>query len=109
MGLRAWLERRRRERRARRLVDQLFRTPELLEGTSLRPRHRSRWVVLGHEEREGSIVRVRFGVVRHPRPYPFSSQHHRVVELYDYDVEGCKVRVVRGINLTRGEGLDAAD
>ena len=51
MGLRSWIERRRRERRARALLDKTLREPERLRGTSLKPRHAARCVV--REVREG--------------------------------------------------------
>ena len=111
MSFREWLGRRNRRRRierdVRKLLDAAFLDPELLRGTSLKPRHRSRYVVLGHDVDDGRIATIHFGILRHPRPYAFSRQHHKVAELYVYDVEKKSLRVVKGINLTRQEGLDA--
>jgi hypothetical protein len=109
MRLREWLRRRRLERDARRRLDDLFRSPERLRGTSLAPRHLARCVILGFDEENGEILRVRFGLVRHPRPYPFSRQSHQVVEYYLYDLRTAEVRVEHGINLTRRAGEDACE
>jgi hypothetical protein len=109
VSLGAWWRRRRREREARRLLCEALRSPELLRGTSLRPSHAARCVLLEHEERDGRIRRIRFGILRHPRPYAFSRQHHQVVEVYLYDVEGGRISRLEGWNVTRSRGLDAGD
>ena len=109
MGFRNWLNRRRRAREIRRVLDDAFHTPELLRSTSLRPGHRNRYVILDHDEEEGELRRIHFGIVRHPRPYAFSRQHHEVLEFYVYDVSAGRIQVVKGINLTREEGLDATE
>ncbi|MBI4587096.1 MAG: hypothetical protein HY717_24050 [Planctomycetes bacterium] len=96
-------------RKARRLVDSLFQHPELLHGTSLKPRHRQRWIYLGHEVEGGEVSRVRFGLMRHPRPYAFSRQSHQVAEYYTYDVAAGKVIREGGVNITRRQGVDADD
>lgn len=102
-----WLRKRRSEREARRLLAEAFRDPEILRGTSLAPRHRSRWVVLDAETEGGAVVRVRFGILRHPRPYPFSPQSHKVIEGYLYDVRARRIERLGGLNLTRAQGEDA--
>jgi hypothetical protein len=107
MGLREWFERRRREREARRRLGEAFRDPALLAGTSLGPRHAGRWVLLEEEWAEGRLARIRFGIVRHPRPYPFSRQSHQVLEVYLYDLQAGRITVERGRNLTREGGRDA--
>jgi len=107
MGLREWLRRRRGAREARAILTRAFRSPDLLRGTSLEPRHAGRWVLLDHEAREGRVVRIRFGILRHPRPYPFSAQSHKVVEVYRYNVETGRISVLQGHNLTRAQGEDA--
>ena len=106
MGLRNWLRRTRTERRVRELLAKALRDPQFLRGTSLRPRHASRCVVQGFEAEDGGIVRIYFGIVRHPRPYAFSRQSHKVLESYVYDVAAASIRVTGGKNLTRAEGKD---
>jgi hypothetical protein len=108
-GISAWLRRRRAERAARRLLEEAFRDAALLQGTSLRPRHSSRWVLLDHEVEGDAVVRIRFGILRHPRPYAFSRQSHKVIEDYLYDVRLRKIERLSGLNVTRSEGRDADD
>ncbi len=105
--LRSWLQKRHFEREARRAVKGVFAAPELLRGTSLGPHHSSRVVLLDHEVANGRVVRAWFGILRHPRPYAFSRQSHKVVELYSYDLRAGSVTRVQGINLTRLRGDDA--
>ena len=102
-----WLRKARAGRRARKLLAAAFDRPEVLRGTSLKPRHRSRWVLLSFEEEDGEPRRIRFGIVRHPRPYPFSPQSHKVLEEWLYEVREGRLRRMGGRNLTRGEGRDA--
>lgn len=111
MSLRRWWDARRIQARARRLVQALFEDPSRLQGTSLRRRHRNRWVLLDVDldEAGAAILLVRFGILRHPRPYAFSSQSHKVVELYELDVRADKLRRCAGFNQTRSEGRDADD
>lgn len=104
---RSWRRRARGRRSAGALLEGLFRDPALLAGTSLRRDHAGRWVYLGHEEVDGRVVRVRFGILRHPRPYAFSRQSHKVIERYVFDVAARRVSQEGGVNLTRGEGRDA--
>lgn len=107
MGLKSWWSRRKEEREARRLLDALFESPELLQGTSLKRRHGVRWVLLRHESKQGKVVRIWFGILRHPRPYPFSRQSHKVIEHYLYEAGEGRVQRLAGLNLTREKGLDA--
>jgi hypothetical protein len=107
MGLLRFWKRMKEERAARRLVEALFQSPELLRGTSLEPRHGGRWILLRHESEHGQVVRVWFGILRHPRPYPFSRQSHKVIEDYLYEVRAAKVQRLSGLNLTREKGRDA--
>jgi hypothetical protein len=109
MGLRRWLARRRIEREARRLLEEAFRSPDALRGTSLARRHAARWVLLRHEAEGGRVARVWFGIVRHPRPYPFSRQSHEVIEHYVYHVAARRMERLAGLNVTRERGEDAAD
>ncbi len=107
MGIRSWLKRKQEERSARRALAEAFRSPEALQDTSLRPNHAARWVVLDFEPAEGKIARVRFGILRHPRPYAFSSQHHKVVEVYSFDLAARRITRLEGFNWTRARGGDA--
>ena len=52
---------------------------------------------------------IRFGILRHPRPYAFSRQAHEVIEYYSYDLSGPRIKVDEGVNLTRLRGQDACD
>lgn len=106
MGLRDWLQRVRTERRARELLAAAFRNPGFLEGTSLRPRHANRCVVQSFDVEDDEIVRIYFGIVRHPRPYAFSRQSHKVLESYVFDVGASRIRRTAGKNLTRAQGRD---
>ena len=85
----------------------MFDEPALLRGTSLRRRHASRYVILGFETREDRVTVVRFGILRHPKPYAFSQQSHKVIEHWTYDIEAGTVDVDQGLNLTRLDGEDA--
>ena len=107
--LRRWLAdpRRREQKRARELVRSLFDQPGLLAGTSLRRDHRGRVLYLRHElGDDGAIARVTFGLIRHPRPYPFSRQFHEVLELWTFHVTERRVERERGVNLSRARGTD---
>ncbi len=107
MSFREWIKREHSQREARRLVAEVFRDPALLAGTSLKPRHAARWVLVNHEVDGCRVVRVRFGIVRHPRPYAFSRQSHKVVEYYLYDVAARKLTRLEGRNITKERGEDA--
>lgn len=107
--IRNWLRKRKLEQKARELVAAAFVYKKPLAGTSLKPRHANRWVLQGFEVKGDEIVAIRFGIVRHPRPYAFSRQSHKVLEFYVYDVENEIIQVTRGENLTRGSAADADD
>ena len=107
LRLRDWWRRRLREREARRLLNAAFRSPNVLRGTSLKQRHASRWVLLDIETEAGRVVRIRFGILRHPRPYAFSKQSHKVIEHYLYDVAEQRITRIEGHNITRASGRDA--
>lgn len=100
-----WRARIARRRAADRLLDELFGSPKLLAGTSLRPDHRSRCQLL---DLAAAPERIGFGIVRHPRPYAFSRQRHEVVELWCYEPARGRLERVRGVNLTRARGDDDA-
>ncbi len=107
MSFRDWIRRKRSEREARKLVAAAFRSGEVLRGTSLEPRHSSRWVLVDFELEGGRPARIRFGILRHPRPYAFSAQSHKVLEYYLYDVQSARITRLEGYNVTRSEGKDS--
>lgn len=107
---REWRRGRRGRRAALRSIAELFARPDRLKGTALRARHRNRWIYLDHEvDDEGQICRIRFGILRHPRPYAFSPQSHKVIETYTYDPRLHRLEREAGLNVTRRRGLDADD
>lgn len=103
-------------RDARRLLQSAFADPVRLAGTSLRPEHRNRVMVVRHEsaplaegdgKKKGSrVVRVWFTILRHPRPYAFSRQHHEVLELWLLDADSMRFERLQGANLSRLKGGD---
>jgi hypothetical protein len=102
-----WRADRREQKRARELMRSLFDQPELLAKTSLRRDHRGRALYLRHERDDsGQVARVTFGIIRHPRPYPFSRQFHEVLELWTFDIARRTVTRERGVNLSRAKGSD---
>ena len=95
------------ERQARRLLAELFAQPERLRGTSLKSRHGNRWVLIRVESGATGPERINFGILRHPRPYTFSKQSHKVIEHYCYDVLSGEICRELGHNVTRERGGDA--
>lgn len=107
MGLRSWLNARKLQRQAWRILREAFADGGALVGTALKPYHAGRCVIQKFDVVENRIERIDFGIVRHPRPYAFSQQSHKVLEFYTYDV-ACAVMIRhRGENLTRSAGEDA--
>ncbi|MBL8841866.1 MAG: hypothetical protein JNL90_10105 [Planctomycetes bacterium] len=102
---RGWRRSVARRRAAERALDALFQDPRRLAGSSLRPDQRPRCQLL---DLSAAPERIGFGIVRHPRPYPFSRQHHAVVELWCYEPASGRLERVRGVNLTRRAGEDDA-
>lgn len=109
MSFREWRRRRELAKRARRLVTEALRDAEKLSGTSLHPRHASRFMVTDYQTKEetGELSWIEFSILRHPRPYAFSRQAHQVIELYRFDLLSGKIKVLKGFNVTRAEGRDA--
>ena len=107
MTLREWFRRRRLRREAIRRVDEAFACPDVLRGTSLRRRHAARWILIGWDEEGGAVTRVDVGIIRHPRPYPFSPQAHKVLETWTYRVSERKFERRAGRNLSREADEDA--
>ncbi len=103
-----WRANQRSQSLAIKSIDDLFTKAALLKQTSLKPHHRSRCVYLRHGLTEsGAIHWVEFGILRHPRPYAFSQQSHKVIEQYRYDVQAQTIERLGGLNLTRQDGKDA--
>jgi hypothetical protein len=107
MRLFRWLRRQKKRREARRLLDVAFDNADLLKGTSLKQHHRVRSQIVEFDEEGGRIAKIRFGILRHPRPYAFSRQSHKVIEYYEYDLEAEAISILQGVNWTRREGRDA--
>lgn len=99
--LRSFLRARRERREAERLLAALFARPDLGAISSLRPEHRARAVLLGCEAEGGRVARIRFGLVRHPKPLRLPGVCHEVIEIYVYDVAAGSVTVTGSRNLTR--------
>ncbi len=91
---------RRELREAERLLAELFARPDLTAISSLRPAHQARAVLLSHESEGGRVARIRFGLVRHPKPLRLPGVCHEVLEVYRYDVAAGSVTVERSRNLT---------
>jgi hypothetical protein len=90
-----------RDREARRHLAALFDRLDLRRISSLRAEHRSRAVLLDFEAEDDRIVRIRFGIVRHPQPVAVRGVHDEVIEIYVYDVRAGTVEVAASRNITR--------
>ncbi len=106
MGLRAWWGRRRaarrRDRAARVELDRLFADPRRLAAARLAPRHRHRVSLLEVDAAEdGTLVRILFGIVRHPKPHPLAPRGDEVLELIEFVPPDGVPRNVGGRNITR--------
>jgi len=93
--------RRRLEREARSLLAALFARPDLSEISSLRPDQLPRAVLLEWKSEGDSVVEIRFGMVRHPKPLRVPGIRHEVIEIYLYDVRKGAVAVEKSWNLTK--------
>ncbi len=83
-------------------LDALFARPELLRQARLRPDHRHRVVVLEDElDEELRVLRLRLGIVRHPKSHPMQPRGEEVLEILDYDVPAGTIEVAGSRNLTR--------
>ncbi|MHC4936377.1 MAG: hypothetical protein ACYTGJ_09190 [Planctomycetota bacterium] len=105
--LREWRRRRRLDRRARRLLRGILSDPRNLEGTSLRPAHASRADLIEFEAEGEELRSLSFVLLRHPRPHPFSTQHHLVAERWQVSLsDGPPFRPerLRGLNVSRLKG-----
>jgi hypothetical protein len=104
--MRALLRRTRLARRARAELRRILADPARIAGTSLRPAHAGRADLVHFEERDGVLTRLEFTLLRHPRPYPFSTQHHLVAEVWGIELPGGRPERLRGLNISGLEGED---
>ena len=102
-ALARWNARRRALAAARAALDDLFaRRPELLAAGRLKPHHRGRATILEFEpEVDGSVRRVLFGIVRHPKSHPLAPRGDEVLELLEYAPHEGTLKVIGSRNLTR--------
>lgn len=105
-ALARWWHRRKLHSLARRELARLFDDPSRLEGTSLKPAHRGRVTIVEIEKSGEGLKAVVFGILRHPRPHPFSPQHHRVMEWWRLELPGGRIERAGSVNLSRQEGRD---
>ncbi len=101
-----WWRRWRESRLANRKLREIFHAGKLLGGTSLRREHAGRCLILDHEIRGGEVTRLRFSILRHPRPYSFSRQFHEVIEYYAFDATAGRLQREGSVNVTRKNGED---
>ena len=105
-GWRTRWRRRRLRRMAWQALRELFDHPDRFASTSLRPSHRGRVDLRDFETAGEEIISIDFTILRHPRPYPFSRQHHEVVQFYRYELREEAVRHMKSLNLSRLKGED---
>ncbi|HIO66155.1 MAG TPA: hypothetical protein EYN40_05615 [Planctomycetes bacterium] len=96
-----WWNRWRLRSRARSQLRRLFGQPARLVGTSLRQQHLGRCDVVDIENRGDEISAITFQILRHPRPHPFSRQHHLVAERWRVDLPGGTPQRAGSVNLSR--------
>ena len=89
------------KKKALRLLGELFSRPDLSSFSSLGPDQRHRAVLLDYETELSEVRRIRFGLVRHPKPVRLPVVFHAVIEIYTYDVEAGTVTVTASHNVTR--------
>ena len=99
-----WWRRVRTARRARATLRRFLADPTHLVGTSLRPAHAGRADLVDWEEAEGELTSLTFTILRHPRPHPFSSQHHLVAEVWQVALPDGPPKRLRGLNLSKLQG-----
>jgi len=104
--MKAWWRRWRAGRLANRRLREIFVTPALLESTSLRREHAGRCLILEHEVVDGVVKRLRFSILRHPRPYAYSKQFHEVIEYYRYESDPPRLTREGSVNVSRMKGGD---
>ncbi|HCW44305.1 MAG TPA: hypothetical protein DGU45_03220 [Planctomycetes bacterium] len=93
-------------RRAKKELKLLFSNPSRLAGTSLKPSHFGRCDVMDIEMADKDLVAIVFQIIRHPRPHPFSRQHHLVAERWRVDLLSDTVERAGSVNLSRLRGED---
>ena len=105
-GLRGWRRRRRQRRLAWKTLRELFCHPGRLQGTSLRPSQGGRADLVEFKAVGEELLWLRFTILRHPRPYPFSRQFHEVMQLYHFQVPEQQLSHLRSLNMSRQLGRD---
>ncbi len=103
-ALRRYLHRVRLAARARKELRRILSDPERLHGTSLRPAHAGRADLIEFESDGASLTRLRFSILRHPRPHRFSSQHHLVAEYWEIALPSGSLKRLQGLNLSKLQG-----
>lgn len=98
-----WRQSARLRRCAQRRLDELFFVHrELLAAGRLEPHHRSRISILEIDPGpDGSVERILFGIIRHPRPHPLAPRGDEVLELLDYFPDQRRLSMAGSRNLTR--------
>jgi hypothetical protein len=102
-----WRNRRKAERERRRAgwraLEELFASkPEVLGQGRLKPHHANRVHLLETDlDREGRVVRLLIGIVRHPKSHPLAPRGEEVLELLEYRPNEETLKVTGGANLTR--------
>ena len=104
-ALKRFFRQRQLRQQARRELLKLFESEQNLRGTSLKMHHRGRCDIVeleGDEELKAFV----FQILRHPRPHPFSKQHHLVAERWRYDLHTKTLERAGSLNLSRLKGGD---
>lgn len=78
--------------------------PARIEGSSLRPVHAGRADLVEFTADGDEFTSLTFTLLRHPRPHPFSSQHHLVAELWRVELPDGVPERVKGLNLSKLQG-----
>ncbi len=93
-------------RQAKKKLLELFESEDLLQGTSLKPHHRGRCDIIELDTNGDVLTSFVFQILRHPRPHPFSKQHHLVAERWCYRVHEETLERAGSVNLSRLKGRD---
>jgi len=105
-SLKGYFKKRRLRRQARQQLLLLFESQENLRGTSLKLHHRGRCDIVELESQGDELTAFIFQILRHPRPHPFSKQHHLVAERWRYQLKDQSIERAGSVNLSRMKGED---
>ncbi|MAJ29339.1 hypothetical protein CBD41_07970 [bacterium TMED181] len=97
---------RRFRRQAKKILCEIFESEKLLRGTSLKPHHRGRCDIIELDTTGDELTAFVFQILRHPRPHPFSKQHHLVAERWCYRIQEDALERAGSVNLSRLKGRD---